>query len=859
MRRLFLIGTIFFIVLLAALFAIPHLVPSSVYRDQMEQAAESALGRDVDISDTVSLRVLPRIEARAGASSISNPDGFGDEPFAEMGELRAAVKLWPLISKRVEIDEFVLVDPNIRLVQKKNGENNWTFKSDESDSASDQDAGSSGAGGFTARLGDIRLINGAISYRDEVEGVEHELEKLDISVGMASLDSILSIEGDGELNAKPFAIDMEINSLDELLQGETTSISGDFKTDILSANLLGTITLSDPLSMSLDFDAEVPSIQSIAEFAKIEDLPAASALGSVHMQGQAVGAIGDLTLTLKELKHSGGLFDADGTGVVVIADRLTTDLELDASVKDLQKIASELDVDLPAIEALGSARFSTSVEGPIENLTFSNMSFNHESSLLNAEFSGEAKFTSPSNGANPIISITGPFSVSAPNIRSLAKAAEIELPKGDDIYQSFSLSGDAKGDLTSISVSNAELAFDDISAAGDVTLKLIPNEPVKLSGTLRTSAIDGTPYAVASGAIKDEKEAREATDWQDTPIELAFLEGLEAEIRVVAEALKFQLLDFGETELDLTVRNGALVADLVRTQFYNGVGDAKITANTVNGVPQLGLSADLNGVNFEPFLGALTQMNLVNGNGRLQVSFSGEGATMVDLMGSLSGSANVSIDDGAIQGVNFSKLESLSLESFLSGEWRNALSQDASTEVKDFSSSFSIKDGVARSRDFVFKTDQMRIPGQLNLDLGNRALGLTLTPTSGNKSIGLNGELPPISLSGPWGGDMKLGIDQSWVETKLRQAATDALQDEIGKQLGDTDLGGIISGDENAVADALGNILGVKTDPTPSPTSTPEPEETPEDEATPTPTPSPTSLEDLAKERLNKELGDIFK
>ena len=164
MRRLILIGTILFLVLLAALFTIPHLVPSSVYRDQMEQAAEAALGRDVDISESVSLRVLPRIEARAGASSIANPEGFGDEPFAEMGELRAAVKLWPLISRRVEIDEFVLVDPNIRLVQKKNGENNWTFKSDESDSASDQDAGSSGAGGFTARLGDMRLINGAISY-----------------------------------------------------------------------------------------------------------------------------------------------------------------------------------------------------------------------------------------------------------------------------------------------------------------------------------------------------------------------------------------------------------------------------------------------------------------------------------------------------------------------------------------------------------------------------------------------------------------------------------------------------------------------------------------------------------------------
>jgi uncharacterized protein involved in outer membrane biogenesis len=67
------------------------------------------------------------MEARAGASTLANPEGFGDAPFASMKELRAAVALWPLFFQNVEIEEFVLVEPTIGLVNLENGKNNWTF------------------------------------------------------------------------------------------------------------------------------------------------------------------------------------------------------------------------------------------------------------------------------------------------------------------------------------------------------------------------------------------------------------------------------------------------------------------------------------------------------------------------------------------------------------------------------------------------------------------------------------------------------------------------------------------------------------------------------------------------------------
>ena len=112
MRRTALIGGSILggllLILIAAVLIVPQMIPSDVYRTRIQSAASSALGRDVEVTGDVNVRVFPRIEARAGATTIANPDGFGDAPFATMGELRAAVKLIPLLFQRVEVDEFIL-------------------------------------------------------------------------------------------------------------------------------------------------------------------------------------------------------------------------------------------------------------------------------------------------------------------------------------------------------------------------------------------------------------------------------------------------------------------------------------------------------------------------------------------------------------------------------------------------------------------------------------------------------------------------------------------------------------------------------------------------------------------------------
>ena len=90
-----------------AVLVVPNLIPQEVYRAEIEKVAYQVTGRKVSVTGRIEVAVFPRIEARAGASTIANPQGFEGTNFASMKELRAAVALWPLFSGKVEVEEFV--------------------------------------------------------------------------------------------------------------------------------------------------------------------------------------------------------------------------------------------------------------------------------------------------------------------------------------------------------------------------------------------------------------------------------------------------------------------------------------------------------------------------------------------------------------------------------------------------------------------------------------------------------------------------------------------------------------------------------------------------------------------------------
>ncbi len=795
MIRFILIILAIFAVLIGGLVAAVHFIPSSAYKDKIETVAESALGRDVTINGDIKLRLFPKITASAGQTVIANPEGFGDSDFASMTELRAAVKILPLLSQKVEIDEFILVDPKLSLVKLENGENNWTFSSTSTGSPTPEDETPTNPDAVQARLGDVRLVNGDLSYDDRQAGQTHTLTNLNILIKLPEINGPLGVDGDGILDELPFELNADVENLQKLLEGVSTPVNADLKTDLATTGFNGNIVLGDVIGLDLTANAEVPDLQAFADFMKIE-IPGAKALGKANVKAKVDGQVGALILSDVILKHTSDLLKIDFTGGANVGEKIA--------------------------------------------------------------FKGDLDFN-------------------APNLRALAQTADVVLPEGD-IYRSFSLDGQTQGSLDSVSLSNATLKFDDIVGTGNMLLNLSGAKP-KLTGNLKTNTINATNYAAASGATEKPKSTNKTDGWQDIPLDLSPLKSVDVDLKIEAEGLKFQGIDIGKTLLNTTIINGKLVADLTETSLYGGKGTAKIVADGSAATPKVEMIASLNALNAAPFLGAVADFDKVEGVGGFNISINGTGASMSSIMSSLSGAGAFKFDDGAIKGLNAAQLMRSATEFLNTGTIPSALSEEQETDFTEFAADFNINKGVASTNAFNFVTPGLEIPGQGQLDLGNRTLSLSMFPKSGDKSLGINGFAPPIKISGSWN-KLSVGLDQDWLKEQLTQQLKNEAQNLIQKELGlDKALGGntgniLGSGKEaddarkEAIGNALGNALGIKKPAaTPTPTATPSPTATADSATSSTETVGPEeevdeeekSIEEQLEEEAKKKLRDLFK
>lgn len=253
--------------------ALPALIPASTYRDRVQEAASGALNREVALAGDISISVFPKLQFRATDVSIANADGFGDEAFAEMNEMRVAVRLIPLLSREVEITEFVLVEPSIRLAQRGN-RNNWTFAA-----PGEAPPDGSGSGGFQrapgalpieTALGDVRIEGASISYSDG--SATQRIDDLDLAVRMPSVDEAAEISGTLNANGEAMSFEATLGSLRDFFEGRRTPFGLQLGGRLINAEFDGRFGESADLDFSGTFNADIPSVRALAAFAGA-DLP----------------------------------------------------------------------------------------------------------------------------------------------------------------------------------------------------------------------------------------------------------------------------------------------------------------------------------------------------------------------------------------------------------------------------------------------------------------------------------------------------------------------------------------------------------------------------------------------------------
>ena len=305
-------GLVLIVVLVGLIFALPFLVDLNKYQDQYKPIIEEALNRKVQLQG-IRLTIWPRIGARVAGFTVLDDPAFGSSPFASLSSLDVGVKLMPLLSGKVEVEEVTLREPVITVIKNKNGVLNASTIGRKGVAIPETPSrapvpSTEGPLKILALLAvdQVSIAGGKLTYRDlsAANATEYVLQDFDLrlqSVRLGQTPSLhldtviqplnLPVELDGTFGPLKETIDIDaINFLLALGKTEFTitgKASGQNATVNIGSSAINTANL--PMTLPLAKPVEIKNVQIAAELkgaeAKLNNL--ALQLFDGQVKGQA--------------------------------------------------------------------------------------------------------------------------------------------------------------------------------------------------------------------------------------------------------------------------------------------------------------------------------------------------------------------------------------------------------------------------------------------------------------------------------------------------------------------------------------------------------------------------------------------
>lgn len=230
----------------------------------------------------------------------------------------------------------------------------------------------------------------------------------------------------------------------------------------------------------------------------------------------------------------------------------------------------------------------------------------------------------------------------------------------------------------------------------------------------------------------------------DTPVDLSFLKGLNAGGRLQIGALQVSGLKLAKVHAEVKAGNGRMDVTPHSANLYEGSVTGALTLHADN---RVALKETLAGVAIGPLLRDAAEMDRLEGRGNVALDVTAAGRTLGAMKKSLGGSAQLSLKDGALKGIDIAAL----LRKADSPLGRRAAASER-TEFAGLFASFRIKDGVARNDDLAMHATLFRVSGQGNVDIGASQLNYNVKASLVDPRRDRAGVTVPVRFSGPFAG-----------------------------------------------------------------------------------------------------------
>jgi len=733
------------------------------YKPEIVKLVKDRTGRTLAIDGKIGLAFFPKIGAAVDKVSLSEPRS--DKVFARVGDARVAVALIPLLSKQVVVDRVTLSGLAVDLVRYKDGRTNFDdLTGAPSKPGEPSRAPAPAEAAPVIDIGGIALKDADIGWRDERDGTELRVSKLNLETGRiaSGVPGKLSLSGHVEGPQPKMKLDVAL----------ATGYRVDFQT--LATALSG---------LDLKASGDAPGLAGFEATAK-GDVALDPKAGKIDLSGFALSA-----------KSKDGLEARFSVPKLALSPDAATSQAIDGAVKFARgDQAIDAKIALSAAEAKG------------RQVEFGSLSA--DVNVKQGALAVQGKIATPvaldlAQSQARLARIVGDLALSGPDVPgksvklALAGSAAVDWAKET-----------AQTDLT------AKLDDSTIRAKAQVANFAAPAINFDVAADqLNVDRYLPPRKAAAPGAGGTAKGAGDAGAEQ--PIDLSALKTLNANGSVRIGALTASNVKAQNVRVDVRAAGGRLDVNPVAANLYQGTlaGAASVNANANT----FATRQQLKGVSIGPLLRDAAQKDVIEGRGTVNLDVTASGNTVSALKRGLNGTANVDLRDGAIKGVDIAGM--LNKARSLLGS-RGAVEEqakgDAKTEFAELTASFVIKNGVARNDDLQGKSPLLRLGGAGNIDIGAGTVDYTvkasLVATSkgqgGREVSQLTGVTAPVKVSGPFE-NLKYRLDVGALAT---DAAKETLTRELQRRLGGGQAGAQPPGDPpqggSSTRDVLRGLFG---------------------------------------------------
>ena len=307
------------VVMLAIAIALPFFISGDVYRAEIITLVERATGRQFRIDGPIKFALLPELTLSAEDVAFANAPGGEAPHMAQLKSIEIKIRPRPLLSGKLEIDGFALVEPEIALEVDKQGEPNWRLGAPAPKAAAAQPPPPP-----KHKISDLitmldrfhvagfEIRNGNASFYDARDGTRWTASDIDVKFAMAGLDSPLTADGNATWKGETVYFDYAIARPGAFEGGAPSHIELHVTSNPVHFDFSGEGVGEPEPKLNGTIVLDVPSLRSFAKWAGIPIAEQGTGLGRFAIKGTLdvtgeVYGFGKAEVDLDAIKGTGGI------------------------------------------------------------------------------------------------------------------------------------------------------------------------------------------------------------------------------------------------------------------------------------------------------------------------------------------------------------------------------------------------------------------------------------------------------------------------------------------------------------------------------------------------------------------------